>query len=183
MIQSPPKVVDTHWNHKRKCKCISHRHTPTLWVKILKARKKTKEVVVKEEEEVEEEEQVNNILDKEATNIGRQSACSQFVLMKVSRKERDWIAIRLILSSLSSLSRKKTALLPSRPPKPHSHSVLPLFSRYPRPPNPLWNQKKTKLGSISVTSCCLPGHGGGINSFSLTCLLPRKRVALASGAG
>lgn len=127
MIQSPPKVVDTHWNHKRKCKCISHRHTPTLWVEILKARKKTKEVVVKEEEEVEEEEEVNNILDKEATNIGRQSACSQFVLMKVSRKERDWIAIRLILSSLSSLSPKRLLCCSPAPPNP-THILSSLYS-------------------------------------------------------
>lgn len=58
----------------------------------------------------------------------------------------------------------------------------------PKVPDWLMNDRgikrkgKTKFGSISVTSLHLLGYRGRINSFSLTCLPPCKRVGMASGA-
>lgn len=64
------------------------------------------------------------------------------------------------------------------------------LSVLPRPQRPRvateWpgcqKKRKTKFGSISVTSPRLLGYGGRINSFSLTCLSPCELVGIASGA-
>lgn len=83
------------------------------------------------------------------------------------------------LSSLYSLTKRRW--------QHHCSHESPLCS--PRPLRPgvatEWpgcqKRRKTKYGSISVTSPHLLGYKGRINSFSLTCLPPSEQVGLAVG--
>ncbi len=70
----------------------------------------------------------------------------------------------------------------------HRSHRSPLCSPHPQRPGVAteWSgrqkERKTKFGSVSVTSPHLLGYRGRINSFSLTCLPPCKRVGIAPGA-
>lgn len=64
----------------------------------------------------------------------------------------------------------------------HQPPTLPLRPRVPTEWPGHQKKRKTKFGSISVTSPHLLGNRGRINSFSLTCLPPCTRAGMASGS-